>query len=84
MTSVADQARPESTQPAIFSAADQQETLDLVRKLTLVNSVSDHRASTRHRHEGPELLAFLRLAICEIRMALDGASIDDILKEREA
>lgn len=82
MTSVAIPPCPESTAALLCSAAEQAEALHLEQKLQLVNSVSDHRMATQHRYSGAERLAYLRLAEREIRMALDGASIDDILEAR--
>jgi len=46
--------------------------------------VLDWRAAVRDRYEGAEREAFLEQAITEARMALDGASIDDILESRAA
>jgi len=39
--------------------------------------------ATRDRFSGVERLAYLRLAEQEIRMALDGASIDQIVEARQ-
>lgn len=83
MPSVAIPPCPESTTALLCSAAEQAESLHLERKLQLVNSVSDHRMATRDRFSGVERLAYLRLAEQEIRMALDGASIDQIVEARQ-
>lgn len=48
----------------------------------LVLSLADQRMNTRGRFEGAALLYYLQQAELEIRMALDGASIDDILEAR--
>jgi hypothetical protein len=83
VTSIANVCAESTTQPPC-SAAEQAESLHLERKLQLVNSVSDHRMATRDRYSGAERLAYLRLAEQEIRMALDGATIETILESRSA
>jgi len=61
---------------------DRQVT-DSEQRLMLCLSIADHRASIRDRYEGAERAAFVAEAIREARMALDGATIDQILEARQ-
>jgi hypothetical protein len=82
VTSIAN-SRPESTlSPACSGQAPQQPQAE--SRVLLALSVLDWRAAVRDRYEGAEREAFLEQAITEARMALDGASIDEILESRAA
>jgi hypothetical protein len=45
-------------------------------------SILDQRMATRDRYEGAERALFIAEAVREARMALDGATIDQILESR--
>lgn len=80
MTSVA-KGPPESIQPPIFSGQTSQRPQGESRAL-LALGILDHRMATRDRYEGAERESFIEQAITEASMALNGASIDDILGAR--
>jgi hypothetical protein len=48
----------------------------------LLYSIADHRLATRDRFNGAARLYYLQQAEQEIRMALDGATIETILENR--
>jgi hypothetical protein len=83
MTSVATTPCPESTRPPASSGQTPDET-QAEQRLLLALSVLDHRAATRRRYEGTERAEFIAGAIQEARMALDGATIEQILVRRAA
>jgi hypothetical protein len=83
VTSVATESCPESTTALLCSVAEQASYQDVERRLMLLYSIADHRLATRDRFDGAARLYYLQQAEQEIRMALDGASIETILEARQ-
>lgn len=82
MNSVATNPRLKSTRQPTCSAGESlhsQDTAARLERLTLALAILDHRVATRDRHADPaELSAHLAEAERQARMALDGASIEQI------
>lgn len=83
MTSVVRQPCPESTAALLCSVAEQAAYQDVERRLMLIYSIVDQRMNTRDRFDGAARLYYLQQAEQEIRMALDGATITEILEARQ-
>jgi hypothetical protein len=82
MTSVTE-SRPSATATPTFGSDDLTHAPDDVEgRALLALSILDHRLSTRDRHADPDKRrAYITEAIHAARMALDGASVGQILAQ---